>query len=484
MHNRSTLRAGIALAALALAAAAPTLAQNATGKPVIAGKPQVGHTLLGVVRGISDPELSGTGPRAIPGLRYQWAHIDGTAETPIAGATGRTHRMAAADQGKRMGLRVSFTDDRGNRESVLSDATDPVAAAEADPDCQPPDFGSREVVWAATASIMATAAGHAASPDNRATRLGGSDNEVETVELHDLPGGANGLALALKNPVVVNTSLTAALIGHEFELHIVCGGVDKLSLADSGESPVNPERTALWFNPGLDWSGVTERVMYLSLPANDVARGQLPISGTVEAGGTLTTSLSLTGNPGIAELNGVHVPSVTFRWYRWVGGALTPVSTTGGSESSSYAVARDDLGRRLRAGVSFYDQLGNLEERASGWLPPPPTLHSSVLAVDGTTLTLTYDGDLDEGSVPPAGAFTVKVGGAARPLAAAAPVAVSGRAVVLTLAEPAHAGEAVTVAYDKPTPPPPPPQSGAGAGGASVGDGLVPGARSSEGAPP
>ena len=81
-----------------------------------------------------------------------------------------------------------------------------------------------------------------------------------------------------------------------------------------------------------------------------------------------------------------------------------------------------------------------------------PALRSQALAADGTTLTLTFDEDLDGASVPPAGAFTVRVGGAVRPLAPVNPVAVAGRTVVLRLASPAGAGEAVTVAYENPNP--------------------------------
>ena len=262
MHNRSTLRAGIALAALALAAAAPAAAQNATGKPVIAGKPQVGHTLLGVVRGISDPELSVSGAGAIPGLAYQWAHIDGTTVTAIEGANKRFHTLVPADQGQRMGLRVSFTDDGGVRESVLSEATAAVAAAETDPDCAPPNFGGREVVWTATATFLfvpgvayyATDRG-VGSLDNVATRLGGTNNGIEaiTLDTSSLPAGVQGrLVVAFDHDVgdddLINPSSVKAAFRSDdadnhrwFELHIVCGDangdVDNLSLRDGFHGP-------------------------------------------------------------------------------------------------------------------------------------------------------------------------------------------------------------------------------------------------------
>ena len=77
-----------------------------------------------------------------------------------------------------------------------------------------------------------------------------------------------------------------------------------------------------------------------------------------------------------------------------------------------------------------------------------PSLISA--AVNGDRLALTYGEALDAGSVPAAGAFAVTVAGAPRSLAAANPVAVSGREVVLTLASPAARHEAVTVSYAVP----------------------------------
>ena len=78
-----------------------------------------------------------------------------------------------------------------------------------------------------------------------------------------------------------------------------------------------------------------------------------------------------------------------------------------------------------------------------------PELQSA--AVDGATLTLTYDEALDPVSEPGSGAFTVKVDGAAVTLAGTDPVAVSGSTVILTLAAAVRAGQAVTVSYTVPS---------------------------------
>ena len=78
----------------------------------------------------------------------------------------------------------------------------------------------------------------------------------------------------------------------------------------------------------------------------------------------------------------------------------------------------------------------------------PPRFDSA--AVDGAALTVTFDGELDEGSTPLAGAFTVTVGGSGASLAASDPVQVSGSAVTLALASAVDRRDVVTLDYHPP----------------------------------
>ena len=52
---------------------------------------------------------------------YQWYRVDAGAETEIPGATGSTYTQVQADEGKGIRVRVSFTDDAGNAETLASD---------------------------------------------------------------------------------------------------------------------------------------------------------------------------------------------------------------------------------------------------------------------------------------------------------------------------------------------------------------------------
>ena len=109
--------------ALTSAATAAVIAANtpASGAPAISGTAQVGETLTADTSGISDADgLSNAS------FAYQWLS-DGSA---ISGATGSAYTLAAGDVGKAMSVRVSFTDDAGNAETLTSAATAAVAAAD------------------------------------------------------------------------------------------------------------------------------------------------------------------------------------------------------------------------------------------------------------------------------------------------------------------------------------------------------------------
>ena len=86
----------------------------ATGAPTISGTVQVGETLTASAAGISDAN-------GLSGAAYAWQWVSG--DTDIAGATNQSYTLADADAGKRIRVRVSFTDDDGYGETLTSAAT-------------------------------------------------------------------------------------------------------------------------------------------------------------------------------------------------------------------------------------------------------------------------------------------------------------------------------------------------------------------------
>ena len=95
----------------------------ATGAPAISGTAQVGETLTADTSGISDADGLSSAT-----FRYQWVRNDGSADADIAGATGATYTLVDSDEGKTIRVRVSFTDDAVNEETLTSAATAKVAA--------------------------------------------------------------------------------------------------------------------------------------------------------------------------------------------------------------------------------------------------------------------------------------------------------------------------------------------------------------------
>ena len=92
-----------------------------TGSPTISGTAQVGETLTADKSGIADAD-------GLSNVQYEYQWL-GSRDTEISGATGSTYTVAAADEGKTIKVRVSFTDDAGNNETLTSAATAAVAAA-------------------------------------------------------------------------------------------------------------------------------------------------------------------------------------------------------------------------------------------------------------------------------------------------------------------------------------------------------------------
>ena len=137
-HRTMLSRSSLAMAALvilalmaALLTAIPSVSAQtnspATGQPTIFGTERVTQT-LGAYAWWRIEDEDGMENAT---LSYQWVSNDGSTDTDIPGATGRTYTLQPSDVGKAIKVRVSFTDDAGNPESVTSEATVEVVAEDA-----------------------------------------------------------------------------------------------------------------------------------------------------------------------------------------------------------------------------------------------------------------------------------------------------------------------------------------------------------------
>ena len=95
----------------------------ATGAPTISGTVEVGETLTADTSGIYDAD-------GLDDVAYSYQWLADDADT--AGAAGGSYTLVDADVGKAIKVRVGFTDDGGNPESLTSTATAAVAVPAAD----------------------------------------------------------------------------------------------------------------------------------------------------------------------------------------------------------------------------------------------------------------------------------------------------------------------------------------------------------------
>ena len=90
----------------------------ATGTPTISGTARVGMVLTAVTSAVQDPDGSGS-------FSYQWIQVDadGTSNPANIGENSNAYLLAEADLGRRVQVRVDFTDGSGFAESLTSEAS-------------------------------------------------------------------------------------------------------------------------------------------------------------------------------------------------------------------------------------------------------------------------------------------------------------------------------------------------------------------------
>ena len=296
---------------------------SAEGAPTIAGTPRVGGTLSASTSGITDADGLDDARFA-----YQWIR----ANSDIQGVTGSTYTAVEADEGERLKVRVSFTDDAGNAESLTSAATDAVAARpepltasfEDVPAAHDGESAFRfrvafsEPIAISFRSLREDAFETTGGRVTRGTRVDGRKDLFEiTVE----PDGDGELTIAL--PAGRDCAVSGA---------ICTWGPPRKRLTNTPTATVaGPDRA----------------------PANASAEGAPTIAGTPRVGGTLSASTS-----GITDADGLDDARFAYQWIR-------ANSDIQGVTGSTYTAVEADEGERLKVRVSFTDDAGNAESLTS-----------------------------------------------------------------------------------------------------------------------
>ena len=328
----------------------------ATGLPTISGTPQAGQTLTANTTGISDAD----------GLdnvdySYQWIGSNGNSDTDLQDATASAYTPSVSDVGKTIKVKVSFTDDANNDESLTSVATTAVAATvptaplsltvatgdqiqELDASWQAPssnggaEITGYKVQWKAAADSWDTAAEVSVASETGTTHT-----------ITDLTGG-------VEHSVRVIASNTA------------------------GDGPASTEVK------GTPAGAVSEQVVE---PENSAPTGLPGISGTPQVDQTLTADTSP-----IDDADGLT--NVSYR-YQWIAGG----SDIDGATGSTYTLTAREQGLSVLVRVSFTDDADNQETLTSAATvavaarpnsPPTGAPTISGTAQSGETLTADVSG--------------------------------------------------------------------------------------------
>ena len=281
----------------------------------IAGTVREGQTLTADTTNIVDAD-----GLTSPNYRYQWVRVDGGTETDLG--TASTHAVTSADQGKKLKVKVTLTDDDSNTETLevetvlVSSNAAPTSANRTVTTAEdtPYTFGSVDFAFADT-------------------DVGDALMSVKVVTLPGAGRLALGGVAVTANDVVAVADIPMLAFTPAANAH-GAGYASFTFRVSDGESESVPSYTMT-----IDVTAV-----------NDPASG-LAIAGTVREGQTLTADTT-----NIVDADGLTSPNYRYQWVRVDGGTETDLGT-----ASTHAVTSADQGKKLKVQVTLTDDDSNTE---------------------------------------------------------------------------------------------------------------------------
>ena len=267
----------------------------------------MGATLTADVSGIDDVD-----GLANASFSYQWVRQDGGTETDIQDATDSAYTLTDADEGRTIKVRVSFTDDAGNEESLTSDATGTVAAKPNTPATGQPTISG-------TAQVGETLTADVSDIDDADGRDSAEFSYQWLADDSDIPGATDS----------------------------------SYRLTDDDEGKTVKVRVSFADDAGNEEVLTSDATETVAARPNTPATGQPTIGGTVQVGETLTADTS-----GIDDHDGLANAEFGYQWVREDGGTETDIE---GATDSAYTLTDADEGKTVKVRVSFADDAGNAE---------------------------------------------------------------------------------------------------------------------------
>ena len=298
-----------------------------TGLPEISGTPKVGEVLTASESAIEDADGLQNATFA-----WQWLSNDGTEgadDTEIAGATGATHEVAPAGVGKRLKVRVTFTDDGDTEETLTSVATEPVAA-------RAPD--------APGGLAAATAAGREGELDVSWTAPasdGGSEVTGYKVqwksgsEVYDASASSTRQAV-LSDPAVVTHTITVLTVGTAYAVRVLAvnaaGDGTAAEVEATAQDRVVPTLTAASVNGSVLTLTFSEALDADSKPAAEA------FAATVAEAARTVDEVSLSGSAVTLTLASAVASreTVTVGYTALTGAEASPLKDASGNAAASF----------------------------------------------------------------------------------------------------------------------------------------------------
>ena len=375
-----TLTVSFTVAEAQLATVVPNA--SATGLPTISGTAQVGQTLTADTSGIDDEDGL---TNAV--FSYHWVRNDGASDTNIQDATGSSYTLTEDDEGKAITVRVSFTDDANNEESLTSEPTGPVV-----PDPGPLTVFTVVDTSSDTDTVLGTLedGGTLTLEDPDSDRHGIRVDTDSNDDIHKVVLKLDGEKDEGKTEWVPPYSL----YGDEGEgnlkgENLPAGAYElKATAYDDDGDVLGTLKVSFTVTAG-------QPAQRQTVVPNTSATGVPTISGTVRVGETLTADVT-----GIADEDGLD--NVTFS-YQW----MADDTNIQGATDRAYTLADRDEGKTIKVIVSFTDDANNEESLTSdptGEVAAAPAQNIqatglptiSGMAQVGETLTADTSGIADE----------------------------------------------------------------------------------------
>ena len=313
----------------------------ATGEPAITGTAQVGQVLTADATPIVDDD----GLTDVD-FTYQWLRVDadGTSnEEDISGEIAATYTLADDDEGKKVKVKVSFTDELSGEEERTSAAYPSSGTVTAAASTNNAPTSTEQLVDADEDTDYTFSADDFGFADTDA------GDSLVSVKIVTLPASGTG-TLTLSGTAIGSGDLPQTVLADD---------LDELKYSP----PANLYGTdvasfTFKVNDGTVDSDNAYTMTIDVKGEDDSATGAPGITGTAQVGQTLTATVGT-----IADLDGLPDPFIshsltTIQWIQVDGVTETDIS---GATNETYTLATADAGKKIKVKVSFEDEGGTAE---------------------------------------------------------------------------------------------------------------------------